>query len=146
MPDDEESVSLVVTEPPEYTATLSGHDVVILPIRVQDDVGIYPDEVLTLKKQLRAQGVDADFLHDSDHRRWLGLKGEVVATIILGFVTSGGVAAVQSMLTQRFAGRRLRLRAARRRNADGSVVEWFEADGSGDDVARALDKFLQNDD
>ena len=69
------------------------HDVVILPQSLNGERGICRDEQLMIKKQLSAMGVDADYAHDQDHRDWLGLRGDVVAAITLGLLTSGGVAA-----------------------------------------------------
>lgn len=118
------------------------HEVVVLPELVEGGVGTYRDELVALKKELLAEGVDADYLHDQAHRTWRGLKGDVVVQILLGLLTSGAVAAVQSWLTTRFRKSQVRIKVVRvRRSLDGgeSSAEWFEAEGNGEAVARALE-------
>lgn len=36
------------------------------------------DELVALRTELLAAGVDVDYLHDQAHRTWKGLKGDVV--------------------------------------------------------------------
>ncbi len=51
------------------------HDVVVLPEAIDDDTAVYRDELITFAKELRAEGVDAGYLHDAEHRTWSGRKG-----------------------------------------------------------------------
>ncbi len=75
---------LLPAEPEPIDVICLTHDVVVLPEQVDGDLGIYRDELVALKKELLAEGVDVDYLHDQAHRTWRGLKGDVVVTILLG--------------------------------------------------------------
>ena len=67
-----------VSTPLSYQFEFPQRDCVILPLEVQGEVGVYSEAELTLKKDLTEAGIDADYLHDPQHRRWLGLHGPVV--------------------------------------------------------------------
>jgi hypothetical protein len=135
-------VELKAVEPDVGGPATLAHEVVILPEEIDDGaIGLYRDELLTLKKELVAQGVDADFLHDASHRSWLGLKGEVAVSIVIGLATSGAVAAVQAWLTRRFGKQRVRIKVVRawRKETSESRLEWYEAEGSGEEIAAAME-------
>ena len=115
-------------------------DVIIFPLAFEGEVGIYSESVLLLAKRLRAEGISAEYLNGPENRTWLGLNGTPVGlSILIGFLTSGGVAAVQSWLVSSLGKTRLRFKGGRNVNADGSVDEWFEAVGTGEDIARVLE-------
>lgn len=133
-------VDLRVSEAPDIDVSeLPSVDVLIYPIAVEGEIGVYSEAVLTLGKRLRAAGVSAQYVHDRDHRTWLGLNGsELLSSIIVGIFTSGGVAAVQSYLTQSVSQKRIKVKAGRKTEADGSSVEWFEGEGTPKDIVEAM--------
>jgi hypothetical protein len=118
--------------------------ILILPLLLEGDVGIYSQQALTLRKELASIGIDSDYLHDTAHRKWLGRHGPVIAEIVIGLATSGAVAAFQSWLTQSLSGARVHVKAVRKVEADGSRLDWFEAEGSGTDVAQLLETFRES--
>lgn len=135
-------IELRPTDPDDVDVATFSHDAVILPQQTDGDLGIYRDEQVALKKELLAAGVDADFLHDPEHRTWLGLKGDVVINLAIGLLTSGAVAAIQGWLTNTFGRSHVRLKVVRVRHSEEtgeSRAEWYEAEGNGEDVARALE-------
>jgi len=133
-------------DPPDLTDARLDHAVVILPQRMEGEEGVYRDEQLTLAKELRGEGVDADYAQDADHRLWHGLKGgDVLIQVTLGLGTSivgsAVVGVVAAVLRRKFGGRRLHLKVGRI-SASGAVdAQWFEAEGDADDVLNALDRF-----
>lgn len=68
-------VVLTPTDPPPYDVPPAAHEVVILPVRIEGEQGVYRDAVLILKKQLAERGIDAAYMHDADHQLWEGMKG-----------------------------------------------------------------------
>lgn len=124
------------------------HDATILPERVEGGLGIYRDDSVALAKEMRASdpALDVGYLHSPDNRTWRGLKGDVVGEIILALLTSGSVAALQSWLTARYSGGKVRIKIARvRRVGPDTSVEWLEAEGSGRAVAKALEALRTDD-
>jgi len=124
------------------------HDLVVLPQRIEGDVGIYRDETLMIKKELLAEDVDVDYLHDAEHRQWHGLKGqELLLQIAIGIASSGAVAALQSWLTRRWSGKRVQIKVVRkRRKSDGAIqLDWYEAEGDGESIAAALEAIRDDD-
>lgn len=137
---------LTPCDPPPYQVALVGHDIVLLPDRVEGENGIYSDAVLLLKKQLVEAGVDAAYLHDADHQLWEGKRGiGVLLSVVISFGSSAAVAAIQSWLTGTFTRDRVHLKVGRHRQLDGTVTGWFEAEGSGSEVAKLLDRFMESD-
>lgn len=135
-------MNLEPTGPPESAPDHIEHDLVILPERIDGDIGIYRDELLTFVKALRAEGVDAAFLHDSEHREWLALMGDVPTSMLIGVASSFiGSAAWYAFLKLTGAGpgsKKVRIKFGRY-NQDGA--EWFEGKGDADGVNRALEQF-----
>jgi hypothetical protein len=123
-------------------------DVAVLPERIESDVGIYRDEVQTLVKALKLEGIRAAFVHDNDHREWRGAKGEVLIPVIIGVATSfigtATWAGFVALLRRGFQGKKLSLTVGRfKRQEDGVSAEWFEATGDGEMVVDALAEFLE---
>ena len=137
-------------EPPKYVPPADlQHDLVVLPRKIAEDgTGLYDDSVIDLVKQLRAEGVDAAYLHDKDHREWIGEKGWTPAEIALIVsiaenLTSSAVWDGLKMILQRAHGGRGRakLKACRViQSPDGTKTqEWIEVEGEIDDVVKAID-------
>lgn len=126
-------------------------DVVLLPERQDGDFGYYPDTYIELAKELRAGGLRAGFMHDPEHRKWIGRKGVPVAEVVaLGVVSSvlgaGLVAALRKALGV-LSGDRVRLKVMKiKDDRSGLTHESFEWDGSKDGVVEALHEFIQDDD
>ncbi|MHB8466747.1 MAG: hypothetical protein ACYDH6_19250 [Acidimicrobiales bacterium] len=116
----------------------------IYPERLVGDDGVYRDEVITLKKAMVVEGVDTEYLHETEHRKWEGFKGAgILVPLIISAGSSGAVAALQSWLTGRFGKDPVRLKLGRSRAPDGEVAEWFEAEGTADEVASLLESFKE---
>jgi hypothetical protein len=122
-------------------------DVLILPARVVDGVGLYDDSVATLVKELRAAGVSAGYQHGPEARRWIGHKGvsTIVLEVILGIVGNAGWAGIYALL-RRGGSSRSRIRITRvERTALESDAQWYEIEGPAREVAEIL-KQLEADD
>jgi hypothetical protein len=117
-------------------------DLLILPRKLDEDGdGLYDDSVLTLVKELRAEGITADYLHPPEERRWIGEKSAValVVEFVIGVGGNAGWAALKALFRRREAGT-IRVRLARRTSrGEEDEWEWFEAEGTGEEVARAIE-------
>lgn len=99
----------------------------------------------TLAKEIRATGVTADYQHDSSSRTWIGEKhvSPIVLDIIANIVSMAGWNGLRSVIAKRKS-ERVRVKVSRRKETrSGTVEEWFELDGPGAEVAKAL-KELQS--
>jgi hypothetical protein len=116
-------------------------DVLILPRRLgPEGEGLYDDSVLTLAKDLRAEGVSADYLHPAEDRRWIGEKSAValVVEFVVGIGGNAGWAALYALF-RREPEQKVRVRVARKKDfAAKQEKEWVEAEGPGEEVARSL--------
>ena len=122
-------------------------DVLILPARVEDGVGLYHDSVVTLVKELRAAGVSAGYQHGPEARRWIGHKGvsAIVLDVVLGIVGNAGWAGIYALL-RRGGSSQIRVRITRVHHAGlGPDSLWYEIEGPARDVAEIL-KQLDPDD
>jgi hypothetical protein len=114
--------------------------VVVLPLREIDGIGIYPQGTLTLGKRLRAEGVGAVYLHDSEHRRFEVKKGfvlEAVEALLLGIGSSAGWDAIKALLA-RSKSRQLEVTYLELETPEGKGIAW-KAVGEAGAVARAID-------
>jgi len=121
-----------------------GSDVVILP-REEDEcgIGLYDDSVLTLAKALRAEGASADYQHDREHRNWIGERSAtvIVLSIVLGIVSNAGWAGLVRLFSKTHADDHVRGKVARcSQRGDSIAWEWYEFEGRGEEVARALEQ------
>ena len=98
--------------------------------------------MITIVKELKALGADARYLHDKDDRAWIGEESaaRIVLDLIIGVASAAGWSGLQALFRGSFSGRRVRVRVGRYEQlGDGSTkAEWYEIDGSGEDVADAL--------
>ena len=117
-------------------------DLVILPQDLDGDRGIYSDQLTTTVKTLRAEGIDARWLHDADQRLWSGERSAIVDLWIIPFVvgiaSSAGWTALTALMRRR-AGR-VRLKIGYRRDPAGSEERWIELEGDSADVAGELER------
>lgn len=123
------------------------HDVVVLPEALNDDTGIYRDEFMTFAKELRAEGLDAGYLHDVAHRTWSGRKGEallvpVIIALSTNVATGAAMIAVSRWLERTFPKTSVRLRVIHKRSGGGRrEKDSFTATGTGPEVAELLRAF-----
>ena len=119
-------------------------DVVVLPREVDDDgTGLYDDSVLTLAKALREEGASADYQHDREHRNWIGEReaATIALTILLGIASNAGWHALIRLFRKTHDDDRVSGKVARcTKRGDKIAWEWYEFEGTGDEVARALEQ------
>jgi len=122
-----------------------GNDVVLLPINVDDEVGIYPQSSVFSAKDLRQAGIDAAFLDPSANRRFvLQQSADVLLTLAIG-VASNAVWAGLSRYLRTMGASRMRLRVFRFRSPDGGSLQGWEVEGESEAVLDALDRLLEED-
>jgi hypothetical protein len=123
------------------------HDVVLIPEAVQGDVGVYRDEHIAFAKVLRAEGIDAGFCHDADHRTFSGRKGDpIVIPLVIGIaanVTTGAATiAVKRYLDKCDPKAVFQVKVVRkRRDGLASSKDVFKATGAPEEVARLYETF-----
>jgi hypothetical protein len=118
-------------------------EVTVLPLRLTDEGGLYSDDSSHLVQFLKADKVQAAFLHSADQREYQVLMGETPVDFVIAFLTH--IAAIATWDT--VAGR---LQAIlKRRHGRVKIVEvvqeggttrasWFEVEGDGDTIANAM--------
>lgn len=137
-------------EPPKYVPPVDlQHDLVVLPREIADDgTGLYDDSVVDLVKQLRAEGVDAAYMHDADHREWIGEKAwtpteiALVISVAENLASSAAWDGLKMIIQRAHGGRgRAKLKVCRViQSADGTTTrEWIEVEGEIGDVVKAID-------
>jgi hypothetical protein len=121
------------------------HAVVMLPLQVRGDIGIYSADATDVIKELTADGVDAAYLHDRQHRQWRILKGDVPYDLAIGFAGSlmatATWVALANVLRRLFQpGRQMRARVLKQQQRpDGSVDStWFAFEGDAETFVGAL--------
>jgi len=125
------------------------HDVVILPSCVDGDTGSYCSALVGLLGQLRADGMDAGYWHDGEHRRVRMGVDSVVLELAIGFgaAVAGGAAweAIKAAL-EKATGTHTQVRVTvlrQRRGPDGVVSnDWFEFRGDPEWFITALSKVI----
>lgn len=113
----------------------------ILPREISEDgVGLYDSSVITFAKELRTEGIAADYEHDSEHRQWIAeeaFSGEAIA-VVVGIISNAGWAAINALLHKRGSSP-TKVKIARCvKSPDRTVWEWYEVEGKGSDVAKVL--------
>ncbi|MEU8176363.1 hypothetical protein AB0C14_26115 [Microbispora hainanensis] len=117
---------------------LTGTDITILPSWREGDVGVYREQLISLAKGLRKEGVTVTWFDDADHRTWYGERSAVsdaVIAIALGIITNAGWDAIKLFFSKRKAPVKLRLGYQK-----GEEVRWLEFEGNSTDVPNLLDK------
>src|SRR5579872_5339662 len=134
-----ESVKVVnpASPPPAHGPGTFDGDIVILPHDLDGDRGIYSDQLSTTVKTLRAEGVSAHWLHDTDHRLWSGKRSAVVdlwlIPFIVGIASAGGWAALTAIVRRRTGP--VKLKIGYRKDSSGNEERWIELTGNSADVA-----------
>lgn len=122
-------------------------DVLILPREIEDGVGLYDDSALTLAKDLREAGVTAEYQHPADARGWIGERGaDILIAFIVGIASNAAWSAISGLLRRQHAADSVRVRVSRIRDRKSNRDwEWFELEGTGDEVADALESLRPGD-
>ena len=132
------------------------HDVreaiVVLPVRLKGDWGIYRDSHLFAVKELRANDVSARFLHDDpkDRRLLSEFSADVVAEIAVGIGSNASWDAIQMFVQYLFVLAKrvgkpagpVRASVALLERPDGTRLEGIEVTGPTADAAARLLKEL----
>jgi hypothetical protein len=138
------SVTIVdpASPPPAAGSGAFDADLVLLPDRLDGDRGVYSDQLITAVKALRADGVDARWFHDVDHRLWHGERSAIVDLVVIPFVvgiaSSAGWAALVGLLSRRSGP--VKLKVGYRKDPLRGEERWVELEGSSADVAAALEQ------
>jgi hypothetical protein len=138
-------MSVTSAHPPEIQ--LPDHvdvDVLVLPREVSESGrGLYDDSVVTLAKELRLHDVTAAYQHGAEDRQWIGERAAdvIVLSFVIGVASSAGWEALKRLFSTRYDKNRVKGKLARyTQTSDHATWEWFEVEGSGEEVARALDE------
>lgn len=118
--------------------------VVVWPLREVEGVGIYSQDVVTLVKRLRAEGVEATYLHPADSRVFEVKKGLVLDAAVaigLNILSSAAWAGITRVLRSRRERGELELTYAQSDTPSGHVEAWTVR-GRGDTVLDAVDRLL----
>jgi hypothetical protein len=117
-------------------------DLVVFPDHFEGDRGVYSDQLVSTVKTLRADGIDARWYHDADHRLWSGERSALVTLVIIPFIVGigspAGWAGLAHLLSRRGNGQ-VKLKIG---YSKGPLHEerWLELEGTSADVATALEK------
>lgn len=122
-------------------------EIVVLPRSIDGIVGVYSQGSLFLVKELRAAGINAAFLDESEHRRFEVKKGDLtnlVVTFVLGIASTGAWEALKVMWGAKFAKEHpLDVTFVRTDRLDVSTTAWRVV-GSTGDVLAAMDRLQQD--
>lgn len=116
--------------------------VVVWPLREVDGVGIYSQEVITLVKALRAEGVQSSFLHPADSRVFEVKKSFVLDAALaigLNILSSAAWAGLTRVLRNRVGRKELELNYVESEGPSGHLEAWTVR-GRGDVVLDAIEK------
>jgi hypothetical protein len=134
--------------PHDQVEEAESEDLVVLPLREDENGnGIYPENTVTLVKRLRANGVDAHYLHPPERRRFEGRNGFVeiaVVSVILGVLSSAAWDGLKRLFSKR-PDARLKITFGRKVGLDGSSTSWCEVEGDATDVIAAIDRLIKGD-
>lgn len=90
-----------------------------------DGHAVYSDEVITLKKDLEAQGITVAFADPPDrraYRRLYSVTSELIIPFAIGLASSGTIAAIQSLANIR-GDKKVRITAVRRIHQGSKTAE-----------------------
>lgn len=144
----ERKQSAVQDEQDDTPLSAPDRQIVVLPIRVNDGVGVYPEAYIRLVKLMRRSGLTIDYLHDEMHRTFYGTRSGIVQDVV-AFAIAFGSTVSATLFVQWLQGDgrslKLRLKAKVEKRPDGSSSRWFEAEGKAESVAALLERFLESD-
>lgn len=118
-------------------------ELVVLPREMSSSgVALYDDSVIDVVKTLRAEGYEADFADDQDHRSWAGEKSaEVVLALVVGVGSNAAWASLVWLFRRFHIERRVEAKVARIVQSDtGTTWDWAEFKGTGAEVADLMEQ------
>jgi hypothetical protein len=120
-------------------------DVIVMPLREQNGLGVYSQESLFLVKDLRSAGVRARFLHDSEARTFEVRKSAeaLVGAIILSVVSNAAWDAIKVLFSRSKKDQQLKVTIVDLRDADGHEATSWTVDGDAEAVIRAIDRLKE---
>jgi hypothetical protein len=125
--------SLLRQSPPE---------VIVLPRELADNgAGYYSDSVISVVKELRADGIDADFAHDQHSRSWIGEKSatQYLLEFAIGIASTAGWAAVCALLSRNESATPMQAKVARcTQSKTETRWEWLEFTGTSKQIAAQM--------
>ncbi len=128
---------------------VSGHRVLVLPMRLEGMVGIYPDAVDSAPKELRSVGVEAEFAHGPSQRRFQSeYSHDVLAVIALGVASNvtwdvaRGVGRYLGIWAKRLGTQNIDVSIARLDSPHGAKVRGLRIRGSSPEVAEKIVSIL----
>ena len=128
-------------EPPrgDLSQASIGQDLLVFARELNDGYGDYDDSVITIVKEFRLAGADASFEHGPERRRWIGENAvdPTVLELIVGIGSNAAWAALCALVSRRKSDH-VRVQWGQWEEASGEL-QWFEAEGSGDAVAAAIE-------
>jgi hypothetical protein len=134
-----------IAPPVDLLGPFPDHEVLVLPESIRGDVGVYRDEALVLVKEMKAEGIDAEYLHDPERREWHGLRSQEVVVVLTLSFAAGLLAnatwdAIKGVVNHLFGKRNVIVRFHERRT-DNEEEKWFEASGPADSVIDSIREF-----
>jgi hypothetical protein len=145
--DDPNPVVFAKTTGPQILDPIPVADVVLFPNSMDEDgVGIYPEAAVAVVKELRAQGLDAEYLQPAAQRKFLMLRshGEELLPLVIQIATEKTLSGLVDYLRVRMhkMGTGKISITLGRQFSDGNIstVEWAKADGPAGDVVKALEQ------
>lgn len=141
----EDLVTVEQTELPKEelaSAIATGASIVIMPhARTEDGRGIYGESTVFMVKELRAAGVDARYLDESERRVFEVKKSAVAAALVpfvLGIASTAAWDLLKPCILGWFGDRKMEITYTNI-SADGARTSW-NIRGEGKDVVEAIDK------
>jgi len=117
-------------------------DLIVFPHARDCDRGVYHELLVPIVKGLRTDDLKVRWLDESDRRLWSGERSALLTIVVIPFVVGIASSAGWDGLV-RFLGRRngqVKLTAGYRKNSSGGEERWVTIEGSGTDVAAALEQ------
>lgn len=123
------------------------HLVTLLPREfTESGLALYDESVIDVVKDLRGQGIDADLAHASQDRSFIVEKSaELLIAFVVGVASTAAWDALKTFARARKSDR-LSVKVIERISAKGTTWRRYTFDGSGEDVARAIEATRRSED
>jgi hypothetical protein len=139
-----DSVTIVDPASPPFGGMPTGFDadLVVYPHSLDGDRGVYHEQLVSVVKGLRRDGVDVRWLHESDQRLWSGERSALLTLVavpfVVGVASSAGWAGLVRLLGRRNG--QVKLTVGYRKDSFGGEEQWVTLEGNSADVAAALER------
>jgi hypothetical protein len=117
-------------------------DVVVMPSAVDELGTAFTGSDVALVRELQELGATSDYLQPESARLAYTERsvGALILTFVVGVASNAGWSALRALLSGKRAVTPVRATIARRTETNGaSAWEWYEIEGSGSEVAEAID-------